>query len=524
MPKLDQVDQALIELARQSFPIYMTIVHKTDMPGHVGGWAKPAAHHLEMMQLLTAPDERTEAVPDKDWAKRIRIIYLSHAATKAYQVSLAIKQTIEDNQVYQAVFPSVKPDPKKWSEPEWRLKGNSGGAHANFIAGGIDSPPLGGRGDLIVLDDVGDEENMRTPGQREKVRHTLNYTIRPMFVPEGDKIPPDACIVLPRGAAKTTIVQGFIEWSIGRASLGYPVSHRKIMAATRWAWDDAVAWAEEQGFQMLVRKAIVTDEDGNEESYWPERFTIDYLREERRKDPRSFAQQYQNEVAPEEGLIFERWWLQRRFDLLPPALLRWESWDLASSANRKSDYSVGLAFIIAASCPLCNGAPWHYFIPHMFRGKLTYGYLKMAIADVYTLMGGPSTDHYAVVEKKNVGEALAGEGIPGINLVFRGALGEGQAAGTKEKNIADAAHVMREGRVHLPSEEFFRQSQANASWVVDFERDVFSYPEGQNDDVVSALVQGILEGEQRRAEYQKLLMRPRQAIPWARGEERRVLA
>lgn len=531
MPKLSAIDQSAIELARLSFPTYMAVVHKTDMPSQDDGTALPAQHHLEMMYLLAGPDEGKPAKPDKDWAKRIRIIYLSHAATKAYQVSLAIKQTIEDNAVYQAIFPAVKPDPKKWSEPEWRLKGNSGGAHANFIAGGIDSPPLGGRGDKIVLDDICDEENMRTAGQRDKVRSTLNKTVKPMFVPVAGEQAHNVVIVLPRGAAKTTIVQGFIEWCIGRASLGYPVSHGFIMAATRWAWEDAVQWAiEEQGWKHIMRKAIQLDEAGEEVSYWPERFSLEYLREERRKDPRSFAQQYQNEVAPEEGLVFEKLWFTRRYDFFPADFIwRYESWDLAQTNNKKSDWSVGLPFNIAAQCPLCQGQSWHYFIgPTMFRGKREYGSLKMAIQQVYQLLGGLSNNHYALIEKKNAGESLSGEGLPGVNLKFVGALGEGRGGPAKrEADLRDILEVCRQGRVHFPTDEYLRRTHEkregqSSDWLATLEQALYSFDgsfEGHTDDMVITVLQGIIEGEWRKQQHQKLLNTQRQSIPWARPRE-----
>ena len=539
MASLSATDQALIELSRISFPQYMATVHKTDMPGVDDGTALPAAHHLEMMYLLARPDERTQPTPDKDWAKRTRFIWLSHAATKAYQVSLAIKQTIEDNAVYQVIFPAVKPDPKKWSEPEWRLKGNSGGAHANFIAGGIDSPPLGGRGDKIILDDICDEENMRTAGQRDKVRSTLNKTVKPMFVPVAGRKAHNVVIVLPRGAAKTTIVQGFIEWCIGRASLGYPVSHGFIMAATRWAWEDAVQWAvEEQGWESIMRKAIQLEEyeEGGEVktrevSYWPERFSLEYLQEERRKDPRSFAQQYQNEVAPEEGLVFEKLWFTKRYDYFPGDFIwRYESWDLAQTNNKKSDWSVGLPFNIALQCPLCPGQFWHYFIgPTMFRGKREYGSLKMAMKQVYDLLGGYSNNHYMLIEKKNAGESLAGEGLGlGYQLKFVGAMGEGRGGPQKrEADLRDILEVCRQGRVHFPQDEYLKRTHEKRDsqpddWLSTLERALYSFDgsfEGHTDDIVITILQGIIEGEWRRQQHQKLIQAPRESIPWARPRQ-----
>lgn len=510
MPDKPLLSDAILGAARQrttrGFAAYMVLVHKTDMVERAEGWAKPFPHHYQMIDALldaslgnlaiVAPRDSAKTSiaqyyveweiglaslsADPDWAERIRILYLRHAEDKALEVSLSVMRTIEGNAMYQAIFPKVRPDEKKWSQSAWSVKGNTG-KDSTFTTGGIDSPPLGGRFDIGLFDDVSYMKNVATEGERQKFRTTMNRVVMPMCAPGG----------------------------------------RGILLATRWHFEDAVAWAEEHGWHMLTMKALTQDEDGEYHSYCPERYPVERLLAMREADPRDFSLQYQNEVTPEEGLTFERWWFQRRFDLLPSDVaFRFESWDLAATQGKKSDWSVGIAMIATLSCPLCQGAPWHILVPHMFRGKLAYGYLKMSMRDVYQMMGGYSTDHYIVVEKKSVGEALAGEGLgeraDAYPIRFRSASGEGQSAGAKLKNIADAAEVCRQGRVHLPSDDFLARRTGSRQWLSEFERLLFSYaPEDTHtNDVVTAFVQGILEVEERRIRWQKMVQQPREAVPF----------
>ena len=509
-----------LNLGRRSLRSYLTLVHRTDMPDVAEGEAAPAAHHFPMIVALEEEEGNVVIVEprgagktkigqgfcestfgkkslsgDPHWAERIRVLLLSHKATKAEEISLAIQNRISGDKLFQNLFPNVKPS-SKWAVDQWRLKGNETGEHPNFQTGGIDSPPLGGRFDIIILDDIADAENMKTQAQRDKVRRTLEETIIPMLTPWG----------------------------------------RIIMFGTRWAWEDPIAWAQERGWREVIQKALlevkVVDEETGEErielrSYWPERFSVEHLLHLRDVEmgPKAFAKQMQNEVAPEEGIVFERWWFDRRFDDLPADIaFRFESWDLASTTGRKSSYSVGTAFVVARHCPLCNGAPFHAFIPHMWRGKVGYGYLKRAIRTVYDLMGGYSRNHRIVIEKKNVGEAIHGEGLHDplhpekmYQLHFRSAVGEGQSDGMKDARILDAADFCAMGNVHLPSEAFLKSRTGSSQWLAEFEQEVFAYPEGGTTDIVSTLVQGIEEIEERRIKFQKILTTRQPAMQWGGG-------
>jgi hypothetical protein len=62
-------------------------------------------------------------------------------------------------------------------------------------------------------------------------------------------------------------------------------------------------------------------------------------------------------------------------------------------------------------------------------------------------------------------------------------------------------------------------------WITDAEQEIFSYPSGQNDDIVDAMCQLIYYVRQREQAAQKYLD-PRKPTPWAEsweGEGVRVL-
>lgn len=506
---MTQPDQkALFEAARASFPIFCALVHKTD----TGAPAEFADHHYTMSQalcdesirkvLIVMPRDsakttivqwwlewdlgRASLRGQKNWANQYRVIYIRHAATKAFEISNAIKDTIEFNEFYRQIFPGVLPHKTKWSQEAWKVQGNTS-KDPNFTAAGIDSPPLGSRGDRIVLDDIADEKNMATAPQRQKVRDTLDNSVKYMLTPNG--------------------------W-MGQI-------------CTRWHENDPADWAMQRGFTVITQQALITEEDGTLRSWWPERYSVEDLLKEKEEDPRSFARQRQNLVFPEEGLVFEKLWFTNRYDFLPEAWWRYESWDLAQTTSKKSDWSVGLPFNITPQCPICPNGYWHYFLgPTMFRGKREYGSLKMAIRDVYNMLGGRSNNHFILIEKKNAGESLAGEGLLGTDgyplpLDFTGALGEGRGGPLKrEADLRDVLEVCRQGRVHLPSDEYLKRT--HESWVETFEPALYSFDgtfESHTDDMVIAFLQGIIKGEWRKQQHTKMLSAPHEAIPWARNRQ-----
>jgi len=467
----------VLAVAREDLFTFMALVHTQDNPMLYDGQAVPFQHHRRMIDALMREDHTVIVTPrgsgkttlvqgfeewtlgrasmgDKDWANRHRVLYVSSAATQAYKVSNAIRATIEANKAYHAIFPKVKPHPQKWGQEEWKVKGNTI-KDSNFLAMGMDGPALGSRAEIIYLDDIGNEKNMGTPYMREGVRETLENTILPIMVPWG----------------------------------------RFVMTATRWAWDDPVAWAiDRRGWQPIVMKAIETDEDGEESSYWPERFSLEHLRTERLKAPTAFARQYQNEVVPDEGLIFEREWFERRFDYLPNEMrFVVNSWDTAAGEGRNRSYSAGWAALVTLD--------FHVYLFKLQRGQVPYPYLKEGIRH----LADDTNAGYVIIEKKSSGHSaiqeFALEPRP-WQLIEWHPFGQRGSPKRREANerISD---MCMQGRVHLPSEYFVRKTGAN--WLYDAEKELFSYPEGETDDIVDALCQMLYWIEDQHVRTQRYL-------------------
>lgn len=493
-----------LQAAVHDFPTFMALVHKTDMAERWEGSAIPFPHHLEISAALTndslgdtlivCPRDSAKTTlyqfstewklgrasmsldgMTSNWANDFRVGYVRHAAERAYNVSDAIRMTIEDNEIYKAIFPNVKPHKRSWGQDEWRVKGNTS-KDPTFTAMGIERPTLGYRFLHLGLDDIGDQENMATANKRERVRVTLNNTLMPMVIPWG----------------------------------------RTTMLATRWAWDDPVKWAQNRGWYEIYMKALIQDENGEWVSYCPERYPVKKLLEMREADPRSFARQYQNEVAPDEGLVFERAWFEPRFDYLPNEI-RWalNSWDTAAGQGRNRSYSAGWAAIVTMD--------WHVYLWRLMRGQVPYPYLKEAIRK----LAEDTSAAFVIVEKKSSGHQVAQEWAQ----IFAGRqdpprLIEWQPFGQKgspSRQLAneEISDFCRQGRVHLASEYFCRKD-GNADWLPAAEQEIFSYPEGETDDIVDAMCQMLYWVKQQHLGHQaKLFVRPR--LQWGESYERKLV-
>ena len=537
-----------LQEARDDFWAYMAIVHETDMPDVYGGAAVPFAHHEVMIEAL-ADDSlghtliveprgaaKTTIVRaflewdigqkslsgDRSWAAHHRILYGSHKEPQATKASIAMRTTIA-GKLYQAIFPKVKPYAAKWGEVEWRLQGNETQEHPTFQAFGIESPPLGARGDRIVLDDIGNAQNMATPGLREKIRDTLDEVVMPMLAPGG----------------------------------------RVIMPCTRWAWDDPADWAAKQGFHIIYVKALQEEDDDGDRgiggqgdarahdaaegrsdqehtrargqadgegdalgtggtpryrSYWPARFPVATLLKLKEQNARAFARQYQNEVAPEEGQAFLREWFEPRFDYVPSEVLfTANSWDTAAAVGRNRSYSAGWSAAITPD--------WHIYLFHLIRGQVLYPYLREAVK----MLAERDRARVVIIEKKSSGHQLVDE----FNIAAaRGEIGwhveAWQPAGqkgspTRREYNEVISEVCAHGRVHLPSDYYCRKS-GDADWLVDAENEIFAYPDGNSDDIVDALCQLIYYVRNQEQHAIDWLGRPAEPTPWVTspGERRYI--
>ncbi len=583
MPKIDPV----LQDGRDSLSIYLYLVHDTDMPEVHGGKAMPAAHHTKMIDVLVqdkyghslilaprgaAKTKLLQALIEwrlgraslgldgfgRNWAKDFRVGYVCASASQAYGVSNAIKETVEFNPVYRAMFPKVKPHKKKWSEPEWNVQGQTTKDYT-FVAAGRGGPILGKRFHMIVPDDIaGEDERSSDLLTATKPRRDLIFWIENTML---------KCLV-PGG--------------------------RIIMAATRWYEDDPPQWAMEQGWDVLKIQAL-TDCDGScdtevaivtrpeqdsegaskgragaslyqekggeaddilvrrnsdvlpdlrttapgrndvrvgeggttscpgEHSFWPQRFSAIKLIADRKKNPRSFALQMQNEIIPSQGLYFYKEWFDNRYDSLPgPEQLRAvvATWDTAGTTTGRS-YTAGLVIYVTKD--------WNYYIRALYRKKMPYHEVKELIIFVagywkvsLTLIEDKATGQSALQELA-YRKTVDGEGIYGA---IEGALPAGQRGGPAKdlEYIEQITLPCSEGRVWLPSNEFIKKYKMD-DWRDVFLAELIRFGEpGGTDDTVMALKQLLYRAERQRYKFEVLARgRAVPALTYGRSREEGML-
>lgn len=175
-----------------------------------------------------------------------------------------------------------------------------------------------------------------------------------------------------------------------------------------------------------------------------------------------FAAQYQqNPIAFCNSLIKKEW--INRYKILPSNYTIIHSWDTANSANSNSDYSAGLIFAN-------SGAKW--YLLEVIRGKWEYSALKNTITQTAQIWK-PSA---ILIEEKGSGQQLCQELKEHTKLPIIGR----KPYLDKTTRLIKVLPLIESGKLFLP---------LSASWLQDFEYEIFSFPKSVNDDQLDSLVQ-----------------------------------
>jgi hypothetical protein len=248
----------------------------------------------------------------------IPIIYLSYKSDIAASRSRVVKRIIESPK-YQEVFPHIKPNKTRWGVSEWEIDKQFAGVSSleqdyTFYAVGIDGGIVSKRSWLIVVDDaIKNRQSIENPDVREKISNNWRDAALPTLVPGG----------------------------------------RLISIGTRFRPDDIHVsdFNEQNGWECYEQEAIITGPDGQEHSYWEERFPyrtqivnehgdeIKGLSELREQDPISFSFQYQNKIVHQSNISINPEWIVYT-DVLPrePHKLGL-GLDLSAGARERNDFT-----------------------------------------------------------------------------------------------------------------------------------------------------------------------------------------
>jgi hypothetical protein len=238
----------------------------------------------------------------------LQILYLSYTVEVARPKSAAIKRIIESRK-YQEVFPEVRLLKNVTSNEYWSIDHKFAGIESigdeqfTLCAAGLKGSVTSKRSHLCLLDDVvKSASDISNPDIRKQMQDNWNAVIAP------------------------TMFEG------GRA----------ICLGTRFRHDDihATTFNEQNNWQQIVLSAIQTDPvTGDEFSYWPEMWSLEYLKEKKRQAPISFSFQYMNQIVRQGELslapeLIVKAEIATEFDTLGVGI------DLSAGIKEKNDYTV----------------------------------------------------------------------------------------------------------------------------------------------------------------------------------------
>jgi len=110
---------------------------------------------------------------------------------------------------------------------------------------------------------------------------------------------------------------------------------------TRFRHDDIhnTTFTPANDWVQIVQSAITVDENGDDKSYWPEMWSLEYLQDRKRQAPISFSFQYQNQIIQTSELsvspeLLIKSKIPTEFDTLGVGV------DLSAGVRERNDYSV----------------------------------------------------------------------------------------------------------------------------------------------------------------------------------------
>jgi hypothetical protein len=240
--------------------------------------------------------------------KPLQILYLSYTVDIARSKSATIKKIIESKR-YQEVFPQVKLLKNVTSNEYWSIDHRfagieiTGDEQFTLCAAGLKGSVTSKRAHLVIIDDpIKSSSDIANPDIRKIMQDNWNAVISP------------------------TMFEGA----------------RAICLGTRFRHDDihSTTFNPNNNWMQIVLPAIINNEvTGEEESYWPEMWSLEYLKEKKRQAPIAFSFQYMNQIIRQNELslapeLIVKAEISTEFDTLGVGV------DLSAGTKEKNDYTV----------------------------------------------------------------------------------------------------------------------------------------------------------------------------------------
>jgi len=242
----------------------------------------------------------------------LRVVLLSNTYKQATRLLKSIKQYIESSQALHEVFPDLRPG-ATWTDSAITVKRNTFAKDPSVQVLGVHGNILGARTDLLLIDDLLDIENTRTP---EMMQQCWDWLL---------------------GTLHTRLTERARVWVVG----------------TPFHRDDALRRYADSGAYTAVSYPV-RGEDGK--SRWPSRWSEARI-EQRRKElgPVEFARTMMCVPRDDESSRFKRMWVAQAWDAgrftpgdlvadgiaqLPPGYRTYTGVDLAVQQHSAADETV----------------------------------------------------------------------------------------------------------------------------------------------------------------------------------------
>lgn len=320
-----------------------------------------------------------------------------------------------------------------------------------FAAAGMDSSNLGlkvgsQRPDLIILDDIEPHEGRYGKELARKRLDTLVSAILPLNI--------YAHVIL----AGTVTMAGSIVHQVVQHSRGEET--------------DTNGWVAEQRIAARHTLPIVTDDDGERRSVWPEKWPLSFL--ESLEGTRTYAKNYANDPLGAEGDYWQLEDITKARTIgtvwLPSCTRIVVSVDPAVTTKHTSDYT-GIAVIAWQPPPAGSKGPGRCVVLEVRQVRKGGAALRLDIIDTITR-------HNAglVLVEVNQGHDLWREVLWGLPVKVK-TLSQTEAKEVRAARVLD--HYQR-GRV------------GHAEGLTDYEGQLVAFPRAPHDDMVDAGGSGIL--------------------------------
>jgi len=215
----------------------------------------------------------------------IRIITVANNQRKSTENNIEIKGELESNEKLNRDFGPFKTKDDRWSATAFDIQGIKMTRDPHFRAT-YPKGALGGRGDIIILDDIVDQRNSMSDEVKNDLVNAVRHTITGMKAIDN----PHAQMIM-----------FGTDWGPGTI-------YRKIGANDpafgNWVFKRYVALRDEHGAPVTGYYEGMEDRADDYTSYWPETWTSKYLINLMRNDEMAFLQLYQSDPGALDGDLF----------------------------------------------------------------------------------------------------------------------------------------------------------------------------------------------------------------------------